>query len=75
MAKSVTIHPAGTIVTKQRRGLRTIQKHARILESFTTLDKLGRKQVWYRCQELETGLIRDWPGSHCLVVAPAPACS
>lgn len=65
--------PPGTIVTRQARGVRNIQLHGRILESFTTSDKLGRRQIWYRCHVLETGVTRNWPGSHCLVVTPAPA--
>ena len=65
--------PAGTIVTRQARGLRDVQIHARVVDSFTTSDKLGRKQIWYRCQLLSTGVVRDWPGSHVIVVTPAPA--
>lgn len=65
--------PTGTIVTRQRRGLRDVQIQARILDSFTISDKLGRRQIWYRCQLLSNGVIRDWPGSHVIVVTPAPA--
>jgi hypothetical protein len=67
------IYAPGTIVKKQRRGARNIQHHGRILSHFTTQDKLGRKQGWYRCHVIETGVERDWPASHCLVVQAAPA--
>lgn len=65
--------PPGTIVCRQSRGLRDVQMQARIVDSFTTSDRLGRRQIWYRCQLLNTGVIRDWPGSHVIVVSPAPA--
>jgi hypothetical protein len=63
----------GTIVLRQARGVRTIHYHGRIVDSFTKSDKLGRRQIWYRVQVLESGLTRDWPGSHCQPVTPAPA--
>jgi hypothetical protein len=65
--------PVGTIVVRQARGLRTIHTHGRILDAFTKSDKLGRRQIWYRVQILESGITRDWPGSHCQTVTPAPA--
>lgn len=71
--KPVPILPAGTIVTRQARGKKPIHGQGRILESFTTSDKLGRRQIVYRVQILESGLVRDWPGPHCVVVTPAPA--
>ena len=71
MAKPLLL--PGTIVARQSRGLRDIQMQARVLDSFTTSDKLGRKQIWYRCEVLTTGVIRNWPGSHLTVITPAPA--
>jgi|GEM_PF-5484065 hypothetical protein len=67
------ILPVGTIVSRQARGTRRIQNQARILEAFTTSDKLGRRQIRYRVQILESGVVREWPGSHCVVLTPAPA--
>lgn len=69
----VQLLPVGTIVLRQSRGMRTIHLHGRILESFTKLDKLGRRQIWYRVQVLDSGITRDWPGSHCQPITPAPA--
>lgn len=62
----------GTIVSRESRGLRSIQMQAQILNSFTVSDKLGRRQIWYRCQLVNNGVIRDWPGSHITVITPAP---
>lgn len=67
------ILPVGTIVTRQARGRDLIQKQARILEASTKSDKLGRRQIVYRVQILESGAVREWPGSHCIVLNPAPA--
>lgn len=67
------ILPVGTIVTRQARGRDLIQKQARILDAFTISDKLGRRQIRYRVQILESGVVREWPGSHCVVLNPAPA--
>lgn len=72
-SKPVAVLPVGTIVQRQPRGARRIQSPARILDSFMKSDKLGRRQIWYRVQTLEDGLIREWPGSHCLLHTPAPA--
>lgn len=68
-----SVLPVGTIVQKQRRGLRTIQYHGRILDSFRTQDKLGRSRLWYSVAVLGTTTIARWPASHCTVVAPASA--
>jgi hypothetical protein len=67
------ILPVGTIVSRQARGQRRIQNQARILEAFTKSDKLGRRQIVYRVQILESGVVREWPGPHCVVFNPAPA--
>lgn len=67
------ILPVGTIVTRQARGQQRIQNQARILDAFTIPDKLGRRQIRYRVQILESGVVREWPGSHCVVLTPAPA--
>jgi hypothetical protein len=73
MAKPpVAVLPPGTIVTRQARGKKHIHDQGRVLESFTTSDKLNRRQLWYRV-EIQPGLVRDWPGSHCQVLCPAPA--
>lgn len=69
----VSILPVGTIVTRQARGRSIANNHGRILESYTKTDKLNRRQIWYRVQIIESGLIRDWPGSHCRPHAAAPA--
>lgn len=70
---SAPILPVGTIVSRQARGRDRIQNQARILDAFTISDRLGRRQIRYRVQILESGVVRDWPGSHCVVVSPAPA--
>lgn len=67
----------GTIVTKQRRGLRTQSLYARILSSFTRKDALGRDTHHYRVELLTlspTGSIsqRDWPASHTVPIGPPP---
>lgn len=67
------ILPVGTIVSRQARGKDRIQNQARILDAFTIPDKLGRRQIRYRVQILESGAVREWPGSHCVVLSPAPA--
>lgn len=69
----VPVLPPGTIVVRQARGTTRIQDTARIIDAFTVSDKLGRRLIRYRVQILESGLIRDWPGSHCRVLTPAPA--
>lgn len=69
----VPVLPVGTIVQRQQRGTGRIHPPARILDSFTKWDRLGRRQIWYRVQTLEDGLIREWPGSHCQMQAAAPA--
>lgn len=65
--------PAGTIVSRQARGKQHIHNQARILAAFTKSDRLGRRQIVYRVQILQSGVVRDWPGSHCVVLSPAPA--
>lgn len=67
------ILPVGTIVSRQARGKHHIQNQARILDAFMIPDKLGRRQIRYRVQILESGVVREWPGSHCVVLTPAPA--
>lgn len=69
----VSILPVGTIVSRQARGKVHIHNQGRIVDSFTKSDKLGRRQIFYRVQVLESGLVRDWPGPHCQVVTPPPA--
>lgn len=68
-----SILPVGTIVSRQARGKHRIQNQARILDAFMIPDKLGRRQIRYRVQILESGVVREWPGSHCVVLTPAPA--
>ena len=67
----------GTIVTRQRRGLRTQDLYARILSSFTRKDALGRDTHHYQVELLavqRSGLKanRDWPASHTVPVGPPP---
>lgn len=69
----VAMLPVGTIVTRQARGKQHIHNQGRIVEAFTTSDRLGRRQIRYRVQILESGVVREWPGSHCVVLSPAPA--
>lgn len=69
---TISIHAPGTIVTRQPRGVRRIHHTARILDHFTTTDKLGRRQIWYRCHVIELGVERNWPHSHCVVITPTP---
>lgn len=71
--KPMPVLPVGTIVQRQSRGACRIQSPARILQAFTKSDRLGRRQIVYRVQILEFGVVRDWPGSHCVVLNPAPA--
>lgn len=68
-----SVLPPGTIVARQPRGMRTIHYHGRILEAYTTQDALGRRRIWYRVEVLNTTTVATWPGSHCTVLAPAPA--
>jgi hypothetical protein len=69
--------PAGTIVTKQRRGLRTVSMYGRILGSFTRKDVTGRVIHYYRVDLMEANPSgsprhRTWPASHVIPVAPPP---
>lgn len=65
--------PAGTIVTRQHRGIRTRDIQARIVASLVVKDRTGRGQPFYEVQRLDTLHTDRWPASHCMVVAPAPA--
>lgn len=69
----VAVFPVGTIVKRQSRGRQIIHNQGRVVDSFMKSDKLGRRQIIYRVQILESGLVRDWPGPHCTLVTPAPA--
>lgn len=67
----------GTIVTRQRRGLRTHTLYARILSAFTRKDALGRDTHHYQVElltVLPSGLkaTRDWPASHTVPIGPPP---
>lgn len=65
--------PAGTIVRRTARGIRTKDMQARITDALMVPDRTGRNQPYYRVQRLDTLSFDCWPASHCEVVAPAPA--
>lgn len=65
--------PIGTVVTRQSRGIKTKHFQGRILESFTTQDKLGRPWLWYQVQILNSTATARWPASHCKPSDPVPA--
>lgn len=67
----------GTIVTRQKRGLRQVTGFARVVDAFTRQDALGRTTHHYRVQLLEiapngNALHRNWPASHVVPVGPPP---
>lgn len=56
----------------QARGMQHVHNLERILRLSTISDKLGRRQIRYHVQILESGAVREWSGSHCVVLSPAP---